>query len=352
LPFVPRSRHLARGAAIWGLVGAVGLVTLDYGWRGAIINSLTGTLLVLSFVLITGWVGQISLAQLALAGVAGFALSKLAAGHGIQFPLAPLLAALVAAAVGVVAALPALRVRGVNLAVVTLAAAVTLEAMGFQNSAISGGSAGSPVPSPSLFGVRFGPTDHFLFGDGKIPTPGFGLVLLLIVMVVCLLVANLRRGATGRRFLAVRSNERAAAAAGIDVGRTKLLAFGIAAFVAGLGGAMIGYNIQALSADSFDVFLSFSLLAAAYLGGITSVNGAVVGGLLTTGGVSFYVMQRYVGVGPEFEFLIGGLGLIVTVVLNPQGIAGATRDSMVRVAAAIRLRSRSRLAEPAGEAAS
>ncbi|MBW8801005.1 MAG: ABC transporter permease, partial [Streptomyces sp.] len=307
LPFVPRPIHLARGTAIWGVACAVALLTLDFGWRGAIINSLTGTLLVLSFVVITGWVGQISLAQLALAGVAGFTVSKLAHDHGVPFPLAPLLAALVAAGVGVVAALPALRVRGVNLAVVTLAAAVTLEEMGFKNTAISGGSAGALVPSPSLFGVRFGPTNHFLFGSDKIPTAGFGLALLLIVVLMCVLVANLRRGATGRRLLAVRSNERAAAGVGIDVGRTKLLAFGLAAFVAGIGGALIGYKIQALSADSYDVFASFSLLAAAYLGGITSVNGAVVGGLLTTGGVSFYFLQRYVGVGPEFQFLIGGL---------------------------------------------
>jgi hypothetical protein len=72
LPFVPRPIHIARGTAIWALVTAVALLTLDFGWRGAIINSLNGTLLVLSFVLITGLVGQVSLAQLALAGVAGF----------------------------------------------------------------------------------------------------------------------------------------------------------------------------------------------------------------------------------------------------------------------------------------
>ena len=352
LPFVPRPLRLTRGAAIWTAFGVAGLLTLDYGWRGAIINSLTGTLLVLSFVLITGLVGQVSLAQLALAGVAGFAVSKLAEGHGVPFPLAPVLAALVAAAVGVVAALPALRVRGVNLAVVTLAAAVTLEEMAFKNSAISGGSDGARVPSPSLFGVHFGPTDGFLVGDDKIPTAGFGLVLLLIVLVMCVLVANLLRGTTGRRFLAVRSNERAAAAAGIDVGRTKLLAFGLAAFVAGVGGAMIGYNIQALSADSFDVFASFSLLAAAYLGGITSVNGAVVGGLLTTGGVSFYFLQRYVGVGPEFEFLIGGLGLIVTVVLNPEGIAGAMRQTASQVSTAFGRRRAHRQVVEMSEAAS
>jgi len=191
------------------------------------------------------------------------------------------------------------------------------------------------VPSPKVFGISFGPTDRFLFGDDKIPTAGFGLVLLVIVVIAGLLVVNLGRGATGRRFLAVRSNERAAAAAGIDVGRTKLLAFGIAAFIAGVGGAMTGYNIQALSADSFDVFASFGLLAAAYLGGITSVNGAAVGGLLTTGGVSFYFLQRYIGVGPEFEFLIGGVGLLVTVVLNPEGIAGAMRETAGRVGATV-----------------
>ena len=77
----------------------------------------------------------------------------------------------------------------------------------------------------------------------------------------------------------------------------------------------------------FVVLAGLNLLAIAYLGGITSVSGAVVGGTLAAGGVSFYVLQQYVGVSTEFTFLVGGVGLIITAVLNPEGIAGATRKT-------------------------
>src|SRR5204863_4305704 len=108
----------------------------------------------------------------------------------------------------------------------------------------------------------------------------FGFLVLVLLTIVGIAVANLVRGDTGRAFLAVRSNERAAAAAGINVSATKLLAFGLSSFLAGIGGAFIGYSRNQLSADSFGVFVGLSFLAFAYLGGITSISGAIVAGTL------------------------------------------------------------------------
>ncbi|WP_322769448.1 ABC transporter permease [Frankia sp. Cr1] len=357
LPFSPTPRGAVPRATVAAAVTAIALCTLSFGWRGAIINSLIGVLLSLSLVLLVGFVGQISLGQMAIAGVAGFAVSKLADGAGIPFPIAPLLAALVAAVFGAAAAVPALRVRGVNLAVVTLAAAVAIEELVFKNDWVEGkGGAGAPVSSPALFGLRFGPNDPFFLGDGKLPSAGFGLALLVIVVLFGLAVSNLRRGTSGLRMLAVRGNERAAAAAGVNVAATKILAFGLSSFIAGLAGAMIGYQYGSLTAPTFDVFTSLTVLAFAYLGGITSVSGAVIGGLLATGGVAFYTTQTVFGVGSEFSLLIGGIGLVLTAVGNPEGIAGALRDTARtadgllrrhRPAAGPRTRARTR---PAGDA--
>jgi branched-chain amino acid transport system permease protein len=130
--------------------------------------------------------------------------------------------------------------------------------------------------------------------------------------------------------LAVRANERAAAAAGVSVKQTKIVAFAVSAFVAGIAGALSGYRFGSVTPDYFGIFQSLSFLAFAYMGGISSVTGAVVGGVLVTNGIMFTVLQKWIGVSPTYSILIGGLGLILTVVANPEGIAGTWRQLAVR----------------------
>lgn len=129
------------------LVGAalVGLLVANSTYQGAITTSLVFIILALSLVIVTGFVGQLSLAQMALAGVGGYATSKLAAMEGIPFPLPIVIAGLIAVPVGVLIGLPALRVRGINLAVMTLGASVTVSAVVFQNSEWTGGDRKSVV---------------------------------------------------------------------------------------------------------------------------------------------------------------------------------------------------------------
>ena len=123
-----------------------------YDFRQALINSLLGIVICLSLVVIIGFVGQISVVQLALAGVAGFTMSHLttdAGGIWATFPISLLIGASVATIVGLLVAVSALRVRGVSLAIVTLAAAVALEQFGFLNARWGGGDQGSPVDQPA-----------------------------------------------------------------------------------------------------------------------------------------------------------------------------------------------------------
>jgi branched-chain amino acid transport system permease protein len=323
LPEAPRPRKLAVTAPAVALVCAVALVVLPFDFREALVNTMIGTLIALSLVVITGFVGQISVVQLTLAGVAGFTISHLAVNAGIGFPIAPLLGAGVALILGLITAASALRVRGVSLAVVTLAAVVAITNFGFINTTWGGGQTGSPVPEPTLFGLDLGPRAGFRGLDGNLPSPVFGWVVLAVVVVVCVLVGLLRRGSLGQRMLAVRSNERAAAAAAIDPRAIKFVAFGISSVIAGLAGALYAYNFSSVSADRFDPFTALSLIAFAYAGGITLISGAVFAGLISTQALFPYALDKWFGLSGNWFLLFGGAILIITLIQNPEGVAGA-----------------------------
>jgi ABC-type branched-subunit amino acid transport system permease subunit len=324
-----RTSERPRTVGVWIAAGLIGMLVFDGANRYALQVSLIGAMFVLSLVVLVGYVGQLSLAQAAIAGTAGFLLSRFADGAGIPFPIAPVLAAVCAAGVGAVIGLPALRVRGVQLAVVTLAGAVAVEQVVLRNPKIAGGLGGAVVPEPTMFGVDLGPR-----GSNGEPTLVFGLVCLAVLGLLALAVGNLRRSAFGRRMLAVRSNERAAAAIGIDVVRVKIAAFAIASFIAGVGGAMTGYLQGSVSEQSFGVFVGISLLATAYLAGITSVSGAFVGGLLISGGLVATVLTDAFDIG-EYYVLLAGLGVVITAVQHPEGITPAVSAGLRRLRGAL-----------------
>jgi branched-chain amino acid transport system permease protein len=323
LPEVPRPERLLVPTVTLAVVCAVALVVLPFDFRQALINSMIGTVMALSLVVITGFVGQISVVQLSLAGVAGFTVSHLGVDAGIGFPLAPLAGAAAAVLLGELTAVSALRVRGVSLAVVTLAAAVAISQFGFLNQTWGGGATGSPVSEPHLFGIDLGPRSAFRGLDGSLPSPVFGWVVLAVTVGVCLLVAGVRRGNLGQRMLAVRSNERSAAAAAIDVRSVKLIAFGISAFIAGVAGSLYAYNFGSVSASRFDALTALGLIAFAYVGGITLISGAVFAGLISTEALLPHAMDKWLGVSGNWFLLFGGAILIFTLIQHPEGLAGA-----------------------------
>ncbi|MGZ4232191.1 MAG: ABC transporter permease subunit [Solirubrobacteraceae bacterium] len=323
LPEAPRPRRLAVTAPVVAGVCAVALVVLPFDFREALVNTMIGTLIALSLVVITGFMGQISVVQLTLAGVSGFTISHLAVNAGIAFPVAPLLGAGVALILGLITAASALRVRGVSLAVVTLAAVVAITNFGFVNTTWGGGQTGSPVPEPKLLGLDLGPRAGFRGLDGNLPSPVFGWVVLAVTITLCVLVGLLRRGSIGQQMLAVRSNERAAAAVAINPRVVKFVAFGISSVIAGLAGALYAYNFSSVSADRFDPFTALSLIAFAYAGGITLISGAVFAGLISTQALFPYALDKWLGINGNWFLLFGGAILIVTLIQNPEGVAGA-----------------------------
>ncbi|MDZ7732814.1 MAG: branched-chain amino acid ABC transporter permease, partial [Acidimicrobiia bacterium] len=140
---------------VLGGLSVVGLATLGSDWRQGITLSSIFAVIALSIVVLTGYVGQISLAPMAFAGIAAFAMVKLT-GWGLPFPVAPLAAGFAAVVVGLLVGIPAVRVRGMNLAIVTLAAAVVVEELVLGWSWFTGGGVGAEVPPPELFGVDLG----------------------------------------------------------------------------------------------------------------------------------------------------------------------------------------------------
>jgi branched-chain amino acid transport system permease protein len=323
LPEVPKPQRLAAPAIVLTIVCAIALVVLPFDFRQALINSLIGTVMALSLVVITGFVGQISVVQLSLAGVAGFTVSHLAVDADIGFPLAPILGAGAAVLLGLITAVSALRVRGVALAVVTLGAAVAISQFGFLNQTWGGGASGSPVPEPHLLSLDLGPQSAFRGLDGSLPSPVFGWLVLAVTVGLCLLVASVRRGNLGQRMLAVRSNERAAAAAAIDVRNVKLIAFGISAFIAGVAGTLYAYNFGSVSASRFDAITALGLIAFAYAGGITLISGAIFAGLISTEALMPHALDKWLGISGNWFLLFGGVLLIFTLIQHPEGVAGA-----------------------------
>jgi ABC-type branched-subunit amino acid transport system permease subunit len=328
LPRAPRPTKASVLAAFCAIAATiVMLLTLSAGFRIAIIDTLIGAILCLSLVVLTGYAGQISLFQLAMAGVAAYLLAGVTGGLGVPLPLAIIIASLGAAGVGLIAAVPAVRVRGVNLAITTLAGGWALEEFVFNNPSYTGGFSGPTVPSANIFGINIAFARHTSVGQA-----GFGIFALAALCILGIGVANMRRSGIGRSMLAVRSNERVAASGGINVTRIKLLAFAISAFIAGVGGCLIAYEQGAVTVTPFDVLLSISLLISAYLGGITTVSGAIIGGTLTSGAFTFYLYERYLfgtsASGLQTEDLLLGVGTIMMAILNPSGIAMLARSGI------------------------
>jgi branched-chain amino acid transport system permease protein len=339
LPSVPLPERLVRPAVLFGGLAVVALVVLPFDFRQALTNSLIGALIVLSYVVITGYVGQISVMQLALSGTAGFLVAHLASRWHVPFPVAPLLAAAIATLVGVAAGVSALRVRGVSLAVVTLAAALAIEQALFLNTSF-GGTSGLSVPSPHLFGLNLGPDGGFRGLDGKQPSPTFGFLVLAVTVAAGLYVAHLRRTTLGRQMLAIRANERAAAGAGVNVRAVKVTAFAISSFIAGIAGSLYGYNFASVSAVRFTALAALALIGFAYVGGITMVSGAMIAGLLAVEGVVPHALEIWFGIKGSWALLFGGISLVLTLMANPDGIAGANhrRAKARRAARATRQR--------------
>ena len=315
---IPGSRWIVLGI---GAAAVVGLLTLGPSWRSGIIVSSIAALFALSVVVLTGLVGQISLATFAAGGVAAFAMVRAADDLGLPFPFSPIVGVLTAVLVNVIAGVAALRTKGMTLAIATLAAAVAVEELVFRWEWFTGGLTGATVEPPEIFGI-----------DLRISAPGdlfprwqFGVFVVVVLVFTTIAVINLRASGTGRRWLAVRANDRAASAAGVPVARAKLEAFAIAGMIAGIAGVMLAYRRELVTSSSFGVLDSVVAVAITYLAGAAAPLGALVAGLLGAGGLLTVALDELSPGSSDAQLAVNGLLLIVAAIRFPDGILGARR---------------------------
>jgi ABC-type branched-subunit amino acid transport system ATPase component/ABC-type branched-subunit amino acid transport system permease subunit len=299
-------KRLAAFSAI-AVAAAVPLLFTPY-WVYVVTLGVVYAVVAGSLVVLTGWVGQISLAQASFMGIGAY--MTVAAYHhwSLPFWLGAVLAVVVTVPVTLVVGLVALRLSGFYLAAATVAFALAMQRFAFQFDWLTGGSEGFRAPRPSLPGL-------VLRGDRT--TYCF---VVLVAGLLAWLATALRRSSLGRAFGAVRTSERAARSVGIGVTRTKLVAFALSGAIAAVGGALYAGVVGRLSPVGFDVAPSVLFLAIALVGGIEYVAGALVGGL------SYALLPELARTlsisGNWVTFGLAAL-LLAAVAVAPRGIVGA-----------------------------
>lgn len=278
----------------------------DAAWNQALLTSALMGLPLLSIVVVTGYAGQLSLAQYTLAGL-GAVMSTQAMIHaGLSFVPAIVIGGIAAIPVGYALSLVARRMRGVSLAVLTLGFNVLIYSTVFtsQDYVI--------VSSPSVFGIDL----------TSLLDPRRYLTLVVVFVVLFSFgVSVIRRGALGRRMLAVRGNERAAASVGISANSTKATAFVVAAFIAAVGGGLIAFRSTAVTYSSFGVLDSLTMLGWSVIGGVGYVSGPLFGSAFVNGGVGNQIIASLYNDQFSWLPLLGGVLVLLTVLLNPDGVA-------------------------------
>ncbi len=299
---------LIRGSQAWvvaGLAGAL-LVALPFLVKGYLIYNFTlffvYALVALSLTVLVGLTGQVSL------GHAGF----LAAGaythafltqHDWPFLLALLAAMVIAAVLGVIIGVPALRLEGPYLAIATLGFGLAIQQI-LNNWALVGASSGTLVDRPVLLGIDF-------YGDRQY----YYLVLVLAGLVLWMLL-NIERSHVGRAFRATRDADLAAQMSGIGLARYKTLAFVISASVAGLAGALYGPLVGYITPESFNLMLSIKFLLMTLVGGLGFLPGALLGAGFITG------LDVYLSTFRAWSQLVFGAVVIAIMMLEPAGLYG------------------------------
>ena len=275
-------------------------------------------LVALTLVVLTGWAGQISLAQFAFVGVGAFTAGHLSGSHGQHFLLAVLVAMLVAAPLGILVGLPSLRLSGLYLALATLAFALIMDDIVFNRADVSGGLTGITVPRPQIFGVSF---------SGRASLYELVVVVFGVVAVIAYAV---RLGPIGRRLQIVRDSPLAASTLGVNLTVTKLVVFAVCGMVAALGGAFYGALQQAVTPFDFMWSTSLTLLLLVVLGGRSLISGAMIAGAV-------YGVQQLpipASVNQYFPLAIA-LG-VIALAQEPEGTVAQARREARRVMTVLR----------------
>jgi branched-chain amino acid transport system permease protein len=297
-----------------GLLAVVAVVAIvwpallsDFS-RSLATDGLIFGLIVLSLVLLTGFVGQTSFCQYSFAAVGAFTVGSLVAGHHWSFWLAMPLGVTAAAVVGALVAIPALRLTGLFLTILTVAVALFFDrfvlAPGTWDS-FSGGLSPWVVGRPAFVGINLDTSYRFY------------LFVLGVFALCSLVVWNFRRGKTGRVLRAIRDAEIAASTLGINLTAWKLAAFATSAGLAGLAGSLLAVSVGSVSTGGYDFIHSLGVAAVATVMGVSSVASAAAGGLFLVYGPE---ILRRLHVSPQWFNLVTGALLIVQLIVTPDGM--------------------------------
>jgi branched-chain amino acid transport system permease protein len=304
------------------LVGVVlpfvtsGFQTLEFAY------ALIFAIAILSLNLLTGYSGQISLGQGAFVAIGAFTTAIGMRTLHLPYPVTIPLAAVVCAVVGCAIGLGASRLEGIYLGLATFALGVATPDLLKKQTDLTGGVKGLSLP-PVTSPIGALSDDQFLY-----------FVCLLLAMILFLLTANVLRDRTGRAWRAVRDGELAAAAFGVNVGYYKTLAFALSAALAGIAGSLYGLATGFVSSDAFPIQLSIALLVGAVVGGIGTISGALIGGLLLEF-LPIYSQQLLLPISKDLANAAPGAvqGILLLIVLGVArgGVAGLLGDVYRRI---------------------
>ncbi|MEY2397621.1 MAG: hypothetical protein QOJ00_795 [Actinomycetota bacterium] len=316
-PRVASLRESLVAGAGFVAVAAILAAVLSPGDLFTVGQGVVFALIMLSMVLLTGYAGQVSLAQMTFVGVGAFAMGKFFGGGSL---LGIIAATVLAGLAGALAALPAIRLQGLYLALSTLAFAQGMSALFFKNANVFGYGGRLVVKRPDILGISFRGDRAFF-------------VLVCITFAACGIgVLALRRGPFGRRLIAMRESPAACATLGLNLTVTKLAVFSLSSAMAGLAGAFYGGLRGQVGLNDFEMLQSLVLLLLVSVAGINTVTGALMGGL--TFGL-FPKLQRALPGIPSLSFLGAGFGAIA-LGRNPNGWTSDIGPNIARVRAALR----------------
>ncbi|MGH9171881.1 MAG: ABC transporter permease [Acidimicrobiales bacterium] len=293
-------RNSLIGAGGLVVVGVVASRVLSGNYVVLVASGVAFGIVAVSLVPLTGYAGQISCCQLTFAGVGAFVMAK---SFGDDSPLGLLLAVVVAAAVGAVVALPALRFQGLYLALSTLAFAAAMDAGFFNSTHFAGYGGVLDVGRAPILGLELGSDRAYL------------VFLVVVYALLSVGILALRRSRFGRRLVAISDSPLAAATCGVKVARSKLIVFTLSSAIAGLGGALLaGVQFIAQPTD-YQMLFSLSLLLLVTVWGVRSVTGVLLAAL------GFLLVPYFVNYNYSWLYLVTGLGAI-GISRNPEGVVG------------------------------
>lgn len=314
-------------------------VGFDVGFRFDAALAVIWAFGLLSLVLLTGYVGQISLCQATFAGVGAYATGMMVSTFHVDYMAAIAVGVFGAFTLGVIVGLPALRLHGITLAIVTLGIALVFDRYVFQDHAFewfTGGTGGWRVGTATMFGMQMDSSSHLMAAY---------IVLLALFILVALLMVNLHQSGAGRRFRAIRDSELAAATMGVNLTRYKLLAFGLSAAIAGLGGSFYPLVAGSVSPQPFWLFTSLQFAAIAVLMGVCYVPAAALGGafmafvpdVLTRFGHGTLFGRYAYDISYDWFQIAVGVLLIVQLIMLPDGVWGELRNRVIHAWSAARM---------------